>query len=274
MGGRSTSKAMTSAVETGARRFSVFRFLFFSGFLLRHAVSNASIAVKLTSLAFLSRHGPFSMRPKAVSLLMGKGFNRAKNKQAELAKKLANARQQHDPTNDIKIKQRELFDKLLTSTRGAIPTDMDTNSAFIAPIKAGQGAKKKIQKPQPKTKPSRPSSKEKKEDEKIAQRQFFEALLDMETSKVLGPIGAAQLVPWVPPYLTDCLVVFADPRANSGDLRQTLKYLISSLNNQPDKFSQQIAFITADSIPEMLRGCNEARFLHRYAYFVILISNS
>lgn len=189
--------------------------------------------------------------PHCVVLPMGKGFNRAKNKQAELAKKMAIAKKKpEDDVDDKTQKDRELFEKLLTTTKGAIPTEMDTDSEFIAPIKAGQGQKQKIKKPKPPNPAKELSSREKKEEEKVSQRQFFEALVDVETSHALGAIGAAQLVPWVPPYLTDCLVVFADPRTNSGDLRRTLKYLASNLRDKPDKVTQQVVFVTADSAQE------------------------
>jgi hypothetical protein len=210
-------------------------------------------------------------------LWMGKGFNRAKNKQAELAKKMAMAKKEkQEPSNSVVVdptttttttsddvnnvkdgsnrmddREHEVFAKLLSTTKGALPTIDDTNSAFIAPIKVGQGKKKQVIKPPPPPPPKKKKPKDPK-DEKVAQRQYFESLIDVETSSALGPIGAAQLVPWVPPYLTDCMVVFADPRTSSGDLRQTLKYLASNLKDQDEeqKLTKQVIFITADSVQE------------------------
>ena len=199
----------------------------------------------------------------AVALSMGKGFNRAKNKQAELATKLATARKEkgsvegdkkEDENNNIIDKDRKLFDELLSTTKGAIPTDDDTESAFIANIKAGQSKKPKIKIPSktPVINKANDVAK-KKEEEKVAQRLNFEGLVEITTEKAannpLGPIGAAQLVPWVPPYLNDCLVVFVDPRSNSGDLRQTVKYLTSNLED--DKSRRQVICVTADSTQEM-----------------------
>ncbi|KAG7359636.1 AhpC/TSA family protein [Nitzschia inconspicua] len=149
-----------------------------------------------------------------------------------------------------KKKDKDLFERLLTSTRGAIPTENDTESAFIASIKVDQGPKHKV-KTAKTPKPTIKTPKEDKEDEMVAQREFFERLIYLETSNALGSIGAAQLVPWVPPYLTDCLVVFADPRSSSGDLRQAIKYLTSNLYEQSDKFWKQVVFVTVDSVPEM-----------------------
>lgn len=44
----------------------------------------------------------------------------------------------------------------------------------------------------------------------------------------LGPIAAARLVPWVPPFLQQNLIVIVDPRRSSGDWRQALQYVAST----------------------------------------------
>ncbi|KAG7353470.1 hypothetical protein IV203_002825 [Nitzschia inconspicua] len=240
--------------RTDYKCFRILKFILLGGFLFCRAASDIQTSCMVTHVAFVSRQEERSYyrgfkRQRSALRYMGKGFNRAKNKQAELAKKLATARKEQKE-DDTKKKDKDLFERLLTSTRGAIPTENDTESAFIAPIKVGQGPKHKV-KTAKTPKPTAPPPKEDKEDEMVAQRQFFEQLIDLETSNALGPIGAAHLVPWVPPYLTDCLVVFADPRATSGDLRQTIKYLTSNLREQSDKFWKQVSFVTVDSVPEM-----------------------
>jgi hypothetical protein len=222
-----------------------------------------SVEATVSFVGSLERYNN-KIRSDVVALSMGKGFNRAKNKQAELAKKLATARKEkgsiegdgkeEDDVNNNIDKERKLFDELLSTTKGAIPTDDDTESAFIANIKAGQSKKPKVMKPpkSPLIKQANDASK-KKEEEKVAQRLNFERLVEINienwSNNPLGPIGAAQLVPWVPPYLNDCLVVFVDPRSNSGDLRQTIKYLTSNLED--DKSRRQVIFVTADSTQEM-----------------------
>ena len=60
-----------------------------------------------------------------------------------------------------------------------------------------------------------------------AQRQHFESLISIDTERPLGPIEAAKLVPWVPPYLQEYLVVVADPRSQSVEWRQAIQYLHS-----------------------------------------------
>jgi hypothetical protein len=81
----------------------------------------------------------------------------------------------------------------------------------------------------------------------IAKRLDFETLISLITSQRLGSIGAAQLVPWVPPYLQNCLVVLADPRPQSSDLRRSIQYLSSNL--KPEILAQ-VAVISADPTVE------------------------
>jgi hypothetical protein len=85
----------------------------------------------------------------------------------------------------------------------------------------------------------------------VAKRIHFEQLFSMEnmasSSQPLGPIGAAQLVPWVPPYLTNYLMVLADPRKHSGDLRQAILYLTSNLALD---ILPNVVVITSDSNEE------------------------
>ena len=211
-------------------------------------------------------------------LFMGKGFNRAKNKQAALAKKLEIARKgkengtqnetnQNENTDDDKTMDRELFEKLLATTKGAIPSAADTESDYFSPIKIGSTKTKKVRRPNPSPKPK--ADKEKPPEE-ISQRSFFEDLIDLETSQRLGPINAAQLIPWVPPYLKDCLVVFTDPRTSSGDLRQTFKYLSSALDDRDSngKYNDQVMFVCTESVKEMkswLRRSNIERPLRVFS---------
>jgi hypothetical protein len=217
--------------------------------------------------------------PKERRCEMAKGFNKARNKQAELAKKMQLAKKEKQKENPIlKAEEsveenndqgdvaantmdvdRQMFQRLLDSTKGAIPTDSDTDSAFITEIRVGpKKVKKKKMSPDPKEKEV---EKDTKEEIRVAQRIHFESLIDIESSKKLGNIGAAKLVPWVPPYLNECLVVFADPRTNSVELRQTIKYLASACpkiedkddekNPSKPKIIDQVIFVTADSVPEI-----------------------
>jgi hypothetical protein len=104
---------------------------------------------------------------------MAKGFNKAQNKQAELARKMQLAKKEKQNENPIlKAEEsveenndqgdvaantmdadRQVFQRLLDSTKGAIPTDSDTDSAFITEIRVGpKKVKKKKKAPDPKEK--------------------------------------------------------------------------------------------------------------------------
>ena len=76
-----------------------------------------------------------------------------------------------------------------------------------------------------------------------ARRLDFETLHDASTSKPLGAMRAAQLVPWVPPFLTEYLIVLADPRPRSPDLRQSAQYLHSE---ESFRNTMKMIAITAD----------------------------
>jgi hypothetical protein len=89
------------------------------------------------------------------------------------------------------------------------------------------------------------SEKEALQEGDIARRPDFEPLVSLETTLPLGPMGAAQLVPWVPPYGTKCLVAIADPRKQSGDLRQTILYLNANLE---DPVLALVMVVSADTV--------------------------
>ena len=168
-------------------------------------------------------------------------------------------------------KEHEEFAKLLRTTVGALPTGDGTTTASIETQKT-KNKKKKTTAP-PSLRPKRkPKSKKKQEqqqqqpyDTTSSQRSHFEALLDVSTNTRLGPIGAATLVPWVPPYRTACLLVVCDPRTASDDLRRTIDYVASTCSTTTRKtggtssstaaisssqLAQHIVFITADTVPE------------------------
>jgi len=224
---------------------------------------------------------------------MGKGFQKARNKQADLAKKMAIAKAQNqaapcsdtgtavpnntkdnDNDNDSNPRKskdtsgingdqegRDVFERLLRTTKGALPTGDETESAYFAPIQAGSNTKNKIA-PQnfnrpKKTKKANSNSKKEEENDDLrtqtvvveARRKHFESLIDIATTAPLGAIGAAKLVPWVPPFLKKGLIVFVDPRSNSKDLRRTMKYHASS-SLSLSSGDIDIVFVTADSAGE------------------------
>lgn len=86
-----------------------------------------------------------------------------------------------------------------------------------------------------------------------ARRRDFELLVEVETSQPLGPMKAALLVPWVPPFVCNCLVVLADPRRQSADLYKSIQYLEQAQSSSSSEtMASQTIVISADSVPEMI----------------------
>ena len=83
-----------------------------------------------------------------------------------------------------------------------------------------------------------------------AKRVHFESLIDVLTRQPLGSMGAAKLVPWVPPYIHRNIIIVADPRKQSSELRTALQYLES--NQQQKENLTNIVAITADTSDEMM----------------------
>jgi hypothetical protein len=92
-----------------------------------------------------------------------------------------------------------------------------------------------------------------------AHRSDFERLVevtDSNNAKNLLPLGsilAAQLVPWIPPFLNDHLIVLADPRRQSGDVRQAVSHLLSSSDVNEILLSQVI--VISPDLPQETKGC-------------------
>ena len=203
---------------------------------------------------------------------MGKGFNSAKNKQAALKEKLEQAKKQkggdekddckadesqHQPSSDD---QHEEFARLLAQSQ---PVRSDERVFTQSENRAQQPKAATSNKPKVKAKVLKKRKKmtaaSKKQGEGTeeaettvtihegdrARRRDFEKLLSLRTSQPLGPMQAAQLVPWVPPFLTHYLIVLADPRRQSANLRQAVQYLTSTLD--PDVQSQVMVVFADDN---------------------------
>jgi hypothetical protein len=206
-------------------------------------------------------------------LWMGKGFNSAKNKQAALAKKMELARKQkggkeaavaeEQEERQGEDSEHEEFAKLLSSNLP--PPEPAVEKIFTSQQPAFQQKpspeqKKRSSGPKVKArdlKKRKRKAKASERDEELeaaeesvvvlregdaARRGDFDALIDIRTGQPVGAIRAAQLVPWVPPYLTDSLIVLADPRRQSTDMRQAIQHL----QHAP----HEIIFVTADPVEQ------------------------
>jgi hypothetical protein len=81
-------------------------------------------------------------------------------------------------------------------------------------------------------------------------RLHFESLVCTSTRKPLGPMGAAQLVPWVPPYLNRNLIVVVDPRKHSSEWRSIVQLLTSNYSNLMGDLQSSIIAVTVDDPDE------------------------
>lgn len=224
-----------------------------------------------------------SSRSSLTELYMGKGFNSAKSKQAELAKKMATAKKQGDgsdsdggvgeeqPQTDYERKleeDRARFAQMFSDSKMSNPNPYEKGDETgnrpmrvqpaprIAASRVGALKGQKTSAKVTKRKKNKSAATKKGEEGDInaplqegdiARRGDFETLLCCDSGSLVGPIDAARLVPWVPPFVADYIVILADPRAQSTDLRRTVQYLTSNL--APDILKQTIA-ISSDEVVE------------------------
>lgn len=213
-------------------------------------------AIIAVSFALLSQNVfAFHVLPPSknslVPLKMGKGLNKAKNKQAALAKKMSLARQQKDGNaveeeqsseksiqslSDAEIKKRndqKRFEQLLKSESANVLNNYSKDGYL---------------------------SKDQEEEEISAARRgvdrlfegdpapydVFEGLVDIQTSNPIGVGGAKRLTPKSGEYL----IVVTDPRMKSDELRDAVRSLSIDL---PAEIRKKLIVINADSPAENRR---------------------
>lgn len=194
---------------------------------------------------------PRKQQQSLVTLKMAKGLNKAKNKQAALARKLQLAREQKD---------------------GTTQKDDETNEASIASLSDAEIKKKNDQLRFEQLLKQEASnvlnnyssdgylSKEQEEEEISAVRHgvdrlfegdpapydAFELLVDVQSNEALGVHGAKQVVP----KPGDFLIVLTDPRFKSDELRDTMKSVNVDL---PAELRKKLIIVNADSPAENRR---------------------
>ena len=238
------------------------------------------------------------------ALDMGKGFQSAKNKQAELVRKMQQAKQQQQQqkvdqenasdainkqdkdtaaTNKSKSQTKKDHDDMHTEFRKLLASNLpppepasSTNVPTLArpqkpktpatpaagggPKVAARDLKRKRKRQQANSELDKSNKESETEQEPIVvlqvgdkgRRRDFEKLVQPMTLQPLGPLQAAQLVPWVPPYLTDYLIVVADPRRQSNDLRATLQYIVNDESAALLSATVKILAVTADEAQELV----------------------
>jgi hypothetical protein len=244
-------------------------------------------------------------------LFMGKGLGGAKNKQAELAKKMALAKIQQQRADDGGDGANS--DTSEASSPDAEPEKLSQEHSEFAQLLAksppptdkkeplyieNQDLFRKLQAPKPPTAVStgpKVTSKDLKRKRKAAEarennnqdpsegtvvrlalgstarRRDFEVLVEVETSKPLGPMRAASLVPWVPPFVSNYLVVLADPRRQSTDLYKSIQYLEAMSSSSTTTIAHHTISISADSVPEMIawKKRNHREDTDKHAHVVV-----
>jgi len=205
---------------------------------------------------FFSRHNLDSKTNTALS--MGKGLNKAKNSQADLAKKMALAKQQRDGADlsepvkladittaklsDEEIKKRNdmlRFDQLL-KTAGSVMNDFSgdnylTKQQEEEEINAARSGADLLFVGDP------------------APTQCFEELVSVKSEKTIGSSGASRLVPWLRKNESrrrEYLIIITDPRMKSPELRQTMKTLLVDLS---EDILSRLIVVNADSPSENRR---------------------
>jgi hypothetical protein len=194
---------------------------------------------------------PRKQQQSLITLKMAKGLNKAKNKQAALARKLQLAREQKD---------------------GTTQKDDKTNEASIASLSDAEIKKKNDQLRFEQLLKQEASnvlnnyssdgylSKEQEEEEISAVRRgvdrlfegdpapydAFELLVDVQSNEALGVHGAKQVVP----KAGDFLIVLTDPRFKSDELRDTMKSVNVDL---PAELRKKLIIVNADSPAENRR---------------------
>ena len=187
-----------------------------------------------------------------IALKMGKGLNKAKNKQAALAQKLKLAREQKDGT--ISQKAQETSEASIASLSDAEIKKKNDQLRFEQLLK--QEASNVLNN----YSSDGYLSKEQEEEEISAARRgidrlfegdpapynVFESLVDVQSNEALGVHGAKQVVP----KPGDFLIVLTDPRFKSDELRETIKAISVDL---PAELRKKLIIINADSPAENRR---------------------
>lgn len=235
-----------------------------------HIVATATLG-GLNASAFV----PHSPRPasKVTSEFVGGEysstalFRGAKNaqKQMELAKKMALAKQQKQRASDqaegggaglpgggsaavsddeIKAENdRKRFDELLNSERATAMFEFNTESGYLTREQEEEAA----------TAGASRGRVDRLFELDSAPARPFEDVVNIHTENALGESGAKNLVPWLHKNTArhkDYLVVITDPREKSSELRQTVKSLCKSL---PKPILSKTIIINADAPPENRR---------------------
>jgi hypothetical protein len=180
---------------------------------------------------------------------MGKGLNKARNKQGELARKMELAKRQREELGpegqrkgltDEEIRERNdrlRFEEMLRSSTIAIG-ETDEEGYLSQSQEDVRAARRRI---------------DRIFEGDPAPAEPFEELVSIISENAIGEGGASRLVPWLrknPERRSDYLAILTDPRQKSPELREAIRTLSGSL---PDEILDRMIVINADSPAENRR---------------------
>jgi hypothetical protein len=191
-----------------------------------------------------------------VVLEMGKGLNKARNKQADLLKKMELARQQKEgdatdenaPNSLQRLSSAEIkkqndqkrFEQLLKQESSNVLSAY-TRDGYLSKEQEEEEISAAI------------SGVERLFEGDPAPVEPFEELVSIKSENAIGKGGASHLVPWLRKNAArrgEFLIVLTDPRMKSPELRETVKNLSVNL---PATLRERLIVINADSPAENRR---------------------
>jgi hypothetical protein len=216
-----------------------------------------SVSLCFVLLGVMSTHS-FSVQtlqtsnPTTVAMYMGKGLNKARNKQGELARRLELAKQQREDSvpddqkarlsdKEMKMKNDRLrFDEMLKSAAIAVGNDFESGG-YLSQAQEEEEFQ------------SARSGVDRLFEGDAAPAAPFEELVSIKSENALGGLGASRLVPWLRKNegrRSEYLAIISDPRPKSTELRSSIKQLAGSL---PSDVLDRLIVINADSPAENRR---------------------
>jgi hypothetical protein len=208
-----------------------------------------------------------SRRPllRKILLGMGKGLNKARNKQGELARRLELAKQQRENSapddqkarlsdEEIKIRNDRLrFEEMLRANVALGGENdfynYDETGKYLSSLQSESDSKG--------TNSGRVMRRKLVTERLLAGDAApvapFEELVSISSENALGSAGASRLVPWLRKNevrRSDYLVILCDPRPKSKELRTTIKQLSGKV---PPEILSRTIVINADSPAENRR---------------------
>mmetsp|Transcript_1345 Transcript_1345/g.1765 ORF Transcript_1345/g.1765 Transcript_1345/m.1765 type:complete len:288 (+) Transcript_1345:188-1051(+) len=183
------------------------------------------------------------------ALSMGKGLNKARNKQAALAKKMEIAKQKRE--GSLEDGEKKLTDQEMKEKNDRLRfQEMLENTPAGANMNADDYLS---QKQLEEDMEAYRSGEDRRFEGDPAPSEPFEELVSIKTQNAIGKSGASRLLPWLrktSSNKSDYLVVVTDPRDKSEEFRKAIKNLNGILS---PSIKNNLIYINADTPAENRR---------------------